>query len=89
MSLMPLSKFAASNAADWHEARMWLREMAGMRLHRIESIMDGMTLILPTKLKSKISARAKSLIETAACTHSRIQDVRWTKEVCLLSNPIQ
>jgi len=27
--------------------------------------MDGMTLILPTKLKSIISARAKSLIETA------------------------
>jgi len=55
----------------------------------LESIMDGMTLILPTKLKSKISARAKSLIETAACTHSRIQDVRWTEEVFLLSNPIQ
>jgi len=32
-----------------------------MGLHRIESIMDGMTLILPTKLKYKISARAKSL----------------------------
>jgi len=69
------------------EARMWLREMAGMGLHRIESIMDGITLILPTK-KSKISARAKSLIETA-CTHFRIQDVRWTEEVSLLSNPIQ
>jgi len=51
--------------------------------------MDGMTLMLPTKLKSKISARAKSLIETVACTHSRIQDVRWTEEVSLLSNPIQ
>jgi len=58
-----------------------------MGLHRIESIMDGITLILPTK-KSKISARAKSLIETA-CTHFRIQDVRWTEEVSLLSNPIQ
>jgi len=68
---------------------MWLQEMAGMGLHRIESIMDGMNLILPTKLKSKISARAKSLIETAVCTHSRIQDVRWTAEVSLLSNPIQ
>jgi len=63
--------------------------MAGMGLHGIESIMDGMTLILPTKLKSKISARAKSLIETAACTHTRIQDVRWTEEVSLLSKPIQ
>jgi len=51
--------------------------------------MDGMTLILPTKLKSNISARAKSLIETAACTHSRIQDVRWTVEVSVLSNLIQ
>jgi len=51
--------------------------------------MDGMTLFLPTKLKSKISARAKSLIETAACTQSRIQDVRWTEEVSLLSNLIQ
>ena len=60
-----------------------------MGLHRIEFIMDGMTMILPTKLKSKISTRAKSLIETAACTHSRIQDVRWTEEVSLLSNPIQ
>ena len=46
--------------------------MTGIGLHRIESIMDGTTLILPTKLKSKISARAKSLIDTAACTHSRI-----------------
>ena len=60
-----------------------------MGLHRIESIMDGITLILPTKLESKISVRAKSLIETANCTHSRIQDVRWTEEVSLLSNPIQ
>jgi len=68
---------------------MWLREMAGMGLHRIESIMDGMTLILPTKLKSKISALANLLIETAVCTHSRIQDVCWTEEVSLLSNPIQ
>ena len=68
---------------------MWLREMAGMGLHRIEPIMDGMTLILPTKLKSKIIARAKSLIETVACTHSRIQAVGWTEEVSLLSNPIQ
>jgi len=85
MSLMPLSKPTASNKLDWREARMWLREMAGMGLHRIESIMDGMTLILPTKLTSKISARAKSLIETAACTHSRTQDVRWTEEVSLLS----
>jgi len=90
MSLMPLSKPDVSNEADWREARMWLREMAGMGLHRIESIMDGMTLILPpTKLKSKISARAKSLIEMAAYTHSRIQDVRWTEEVSLLSYPIQ
>jgi len=51
--------------------------------------MDGITLILPTKLKSKINARAKSLIETAVCTHSRIQDVRGTDKVFLLSNPIQ
>ena len=89
MSLMPLSKSTASNEADWREAQMWLREMAGqgMGLHRIESIVDGMTLILPTKLKSKISARAKSLMETAVCTHFRIQDVRWTEEVSLLSNP--
>jgi len=63
--------------------------MAGMGLYRIESIMDGMTLILPTKLKSRISAWAKSLIETAACTYFRIQDVRWTEEVSILSNPIQ
>jgi len=75
MSLMPLSKPNVSNEADWREARMWLREMAGMELHRIESIMDGMTLILPTKLKSKISAREKSRIEMAVYTHSRIQDV--------------
>jgi len=61
MSLMPLSKPTASNEADWREAQMWLREMAGMGLHRIESIMDGMTLILPTKLKSKISARQSHL----------------------------
>jgi len=60
-----------------------------MGLHRIESIMDGMTLILTTKLKSKISARAKSLIESSVCTHSRIQDVRLTEEFSLLSNPIQ
>jgi len=86
---MPLSPPTASNEADWREARMWLREMAGMGLHKIEPIMDGMTLILPTTLKSKISARAKSLIETVVCTHSRIQDVRWTEEVSLLSNPIQ
>jgi len=46
-----------------------------MGLHRIESNMGGMTLVLPTKLKSKISVRAKSPIETAACTHSRIKDV--------------
>jgi len=89
MSLMPLSKSATSNETDWCESQMRLREMAGMGLHRIESIMDGMTLILPTKLKSKISARAKSLIETVVCTHSRIQDVQWTQEVSLLSNPIQ
>jgi len=50
MSLMPLSKSSASNEADWCEARMWLREMAGMGPHGIESIMDGMTLILPQKL---------------------------------------
>ena len=89
MSLTPLSKPTASNEADWHEARMCLRKMAGQGLHRIESIMDGMNLILPTKLRSKISARAKSLIETVASTHSRIQIVRWTEEVSLLSNPIQ
>jgi len=89
MSLMPLSKPTASNEADWREARIWLREMAGMGLHRIESIMDGMTLILLTKLESKISAQAKSLIETAAHTHSRIQDVRWTEEVSMLPSPIQ
>jgi len=52
MSLMPLSKPTACNAADWREAQMWLREMAGMGLYRIESIMDGMTLILQTKVKS-------------------------------------
>jgi len=75
MNLMPLSKLTAPNEADWCEARMWLREMASMGLHRIESNMGGMTLVLPTKLKSKISVRAKSPIETAACTHSRIKDV--------------
>ena len=92
MSLTPLSKPTASNEADWREARMWLRNMAGMGLHRIESIMDGMTLNLPTKLRSKISARAKSLIETAACSHSRIQDVQW-QFLCspnnLLGSPIR
>jgi len=62
--------FASGTPVEWK-----MGKMAGMGLHRIESIMDGMTLTLPTKLKSKISARAKSLIETAACTHSRIQDV--------------
>ena len=64
----------ASNEADWREEWMRLREMADLGLHRIESIMDGMTLILSTKLKYEISARAKSHIEMAACTHSRIQD---------------
>jgi len=59
--------------------------MAGMGLYRIKSIMDGMTLNLPTKFKSRISAWAKSLIETAACTYFRIQDIRWTEEVSLLS----
>jgi len=54
ISLMPLPKSTASNEADWREARMWLREMAGMELPRFESNMDDMTLILPTKLKSKI-----------------------------------
>jgi len=39
LSLMPLSKPTASNETDWREARMWLREMAGMGLHRIEFIM--------------------------------------------------
>ena len=34
--------------------------MAGMGLHRLESITDGMTLISPTKFKSKINVRAKS-----------------------------
>ena len=76
MSLMLLSKPAVSNEEDWCETRLWIREMAGIGLHRIESIMDGMTLVWPTNLISKISARAKSLIETAACTHSRIQDAR-------------
>ena len=61
MSLMTLSKPTASNEADWREARMWLQEMAGMGLHRIEPIMDGMTLILPTKLKYK-AARGQSHI---------------------------
>jgi len=74
VNLMPLQKPTGSNEADWREARMWLREMAGMGLHRIQSIMDGMNL-LPTKLKSKTSAQAKSLIETVACSHSKIQDV--------------
>jgi len=32
MNLMPFSKPAASNEADWREAQMWLREMAGMGL---------------------------------------------------------
>ena len=86
---MPPSESAASNKADWGEVRKWLREMAGMELNRIESIMDGTTLILTTKLKSKVSARAKSLIESSVCTHSRIQDFQWTEEVSLLSNPIQ
>jgi len=73
MSLMSLSKPTATNEAGWREAQMWLREMAGMGLHKIESIMDGMTLNLPTKLKSKISVRAKSLIGTAAGWYS-LQD---------------
>jgi len=89
MNLMPLSKPTASNEADCRAARMWLRETAGMGLYIIGSIMDRMTLIVPTKVKSKMSARAKSLIETAACTYSRIQDVQWTEEVSLLSNPTQ
>jgi len=89
MSLMPLSKSTASNETDWREARMCLREMAGMGLHRIEFIMDEMTLILPTKLKSKISTRVASLVKTAFGTHSRIQDVRWTDEVSVLSNSNQ
>jgi len=56
MNLMPLSAPTASNESDWREAQMWLREMAGMGLHRIEFIMDGMTLVSPTKLKSKTSS---------------------------------
>jgi len=55
MSLMSLSKPTASNKADWREARMWLQEMEGMGLHRIDSVMDGMTLILLRKLKSKFA----------------------------------
>jgi len=54
---------------------MWLQGMSGMGLHKIESVMDGMTLGLLTKLKSKIGARAKLLIQTAAGTHSRIREV--------------
>ena len=65
VNLMPLQKRTGSNEADWREARMW-REMAGMGLHRIESIMDGMNL-LPTMLKSQTTAQAKSLIESAKC----------------------
>jgi len=45
-------------------------KVAGIGLNRIESIMDGITLIMPTKLKCKISAQAKSLIEMAACAPS-------------------
>jgi len=50
---------------------MWLREMAGMELHRIEYIVDGMNL-WPTKLKSTTTAQAKSLIETAKCQHAHV-----------------
>jgi len=74
MSLTLLSKSAASNVADWREARMWLREMEGMGLHRIESIMDRMTLILPTKLRSKIRVktvpsplRESSVLSVSVC----------------------
>jgi len=53
MKLMPIFKPTALNKANWREARMWLREMAGMGLNRIQCIMDGMTLTWPTKLKSE------------------------------------
>jgi len=87
MNLIPLSTPTASNVAGWREARKWLREMAIMGLNRIKSTMDGMTLGLPTK--SKINTRTKSLIETAACTNSRIQEVHWIEDISLLSNPTQ
>ena len=54
------------------EARMWLREMAGMGLHRINTIMDGINL-LPTKLKSQTTTQAKSLIESPKCRHAHPQ----------------
>jgi len=65
------------------------REMAGMGALKFEPVLNGMTLVLLTKLKSKISAQAKLLIETAVCIHSRIRDVRWTEEVFLIPNLIQ
>jgi len=41
MSLMPRSKPTASNEADWREARMWLREMAGMGHTELNPIWMG------------------------------------------------
>jgi len=45
INLMPFSNFTVCNEADWHEVRMWQRELVGVGLHRIESTMDagGMT----------------------------------------------
>jgi len=59
MNLMLLSTTTASNEADWCKVRMRLQRIAGMGLHKIGSVMNGTTLVLPTKLKSKISAWAK------------------------------
>jgi len=84
---MHITKPAASNEADWREAQMWLQEMAGTGLHRFKSIMDGMTLVLPTKLKSKISAQAKSLIKTAACITPGSKMLNGPKK--FLCSPIQ
>ena len=92
MNLTPSSTPSVPNETNWREARMWLREMAGMRPRRIESVVDDMTLfdfVLPTRLKTEICARAKLPIETAARAHLRIQDVRWTEEFFLHSDPRQ
>jgi len=50
--------------------------------------MNRIILVLPTKLKYKVSTRAKLFIETIACTHTSIRDVRWTEQVFLLQNTI-
>ena len=75
MILMTLSTPIKSNGADWREAYIWLRGMAGMGLHRNESVMDGMTFNDRQSLNLKLAHGQSYLSRQQVCIHSRIQDV--------------